>query len=143
MKKDLSIIKSIENIQFKYRRNDEKKKVIEAWNKAGNRTIKDLEKQTIKDFINKETIEDKKLTLQLLGPSKETITLDMNDDLYQKIKAKDLENGYYEDLFESKLDDTSDKEITVENENYKTYLKSNKESKENRIIFESQVEKAE
>jgi hypothetical protein len=40
------------------------------------------------------------------------------------------------------LDETSDKEITVENEIYKAYLKSNKERKENRIIFESQVEKA-
>lgn len=92
MKKDLSIIKSIENIQFKYRRNDEKRKVIEARNKAGNWTIKDLDKQTIKDFINKETVEEKKLNLQLLGPSKETITLDMNDGIYQKIKSKDLAN---------------------------------------------------
>jgi len=134
---------AIENIKFKYRRNDEKKKSTTDWDKAGNRTIKDLDKKTIQEFINKETVEDKKIKLQLLGPAKETITLDINDRIYQKIKTKDLkENGYYNNLFENTLDDWAEKETTVQNEKYKVYLKSNEESKEHQIIFESQVEKA-
>ncbi|MFA7298871.1 MAG: hypothetical protein WC010_04475 [Candidatus Absconditabacterales bacterium] len=142
MKKDLIILGSIENIKFKSRRNDESKKTIVDWNKAGNWTIKDLDKKTIEGFINQETVENKKLTLQLLGPAEESITLDINDKIYQKLESKDLKNGFYEDLFESKLADDSDKEATVQSENYKVYLKSNKEKKEQRIIFESQVESA-
>lgn len=142
MKKDLIILWSIENIKFKYRRNDEKSKKITPWDKAGNWTIKDVEKQSIKDFINKETIAEKKISLQLLGPTKETITLDINDGIYEDLQSKDLKaNGYHKNLFESKLGDGADKETTVQNEKYKAYLQSNEESKEYRIIFESQVGK--
>lgn len=141
MKKDLIILWSIENIKFKYRRNDEKSKKITPWDKAGNWTIKDIEKQSIEDFIKKETIADKKITLQLLGPAQETITLDINDGIYEDLQSKDLKaNGYHKNLFESRLSDGADKEATVQNEKYKAYLQSNEESKEYRIIFESQVE---
>ena len=140
MKKDLGIIGSIEDIKFKYRRSDEKRKITTDRDKAGNRAIKDVSKETIESFMKTETIEDKKIKLELLGPAKETITLDINDRIYQNISSEKLEkNGYYKDMFESRLGVGSDKEISVNNETYKTYLKTNEENKENRIIFESQV----
>jgi len=143
MKKDLTILGAIENIKFKYRRNDENKKTITPWDKAGNRTIKDIEKQTIQDFINTEDVTNKKIKLHLLGPAKEDITLDLNDKIYQKLESKDINaNGYYKNLFEKKLGDGADKTTTVQKENYKAYLQSNEDSKEYWIIFESQVEKA-
>lgn len=142
MKKDLAIIWSIEKIKFKYRRDDEKRKILTDWDKAGNRTIQDVGKQTIQSFMNAEKIEDKKINLQLLGPSKETITLDINDNIYKNIESKDLENGYYKNLFESKLGNEADKEIKIQNETYKIHIESNKEKTENQIIFESQVQSA-
>ncbi len=141
IKKDLIILGAIENIKFKYRRSDEKKKTATDRNKAGNWTVKDLKKEKIKEFINKETVEEKKLILQLLGPAKETMTLDINDKVYQKLTAKDIPaNGYYKNLFDSKLGDGADKEATVLNEKYKVNLQSNDEKKEYQVIFESQVE---
>ncbi len=141
IKKDLAILASIENIRFKYSRSDEKKD-INDWHKAGNRTIKDLKKTDVTDFIKKENSSEKKLSLQLLGPAETTITLDINDGIYEKIDAEDLAKGYYKNLFEEKLGDGADKEATVQEEKYKVYLKSDDEKKENRIIFESQVETA-
>jgi len=140
MKKDLAIIGSIENIKFKYRRSDEKRETTTDRDKAGNWTIKDINKETIKDFIKTDAEEEKKIVLELLGPANETITLDINDNVYKKLTSKDLENGYYKDLFESTLDDGDDKEVTVKNETYKIHLESDTNSKENWIIFESQVE---
>jgi hypothetical protein len=142
MKKDLAIIGSIENIKFKYRRSDERRKTTTDRDKAGNWTIKDINKETITNFIKTEAEEEKKIVLELLGPADETITLDINDNVYKKLKSKDLENGYYKDLFESTLDAGDDKEVAVNNESYKIHLESDINSKENRIIFESQVEKA-
>lgn len=67
MKKDLAIVASIENIKFKYRRSDEKKNVFNERDKAGSRTIKDLEKTTIQEFMKKEDVSEKKFTnLQIL-----------------------------------------------------------------------------
>ena len=142
IKKDLAIIGSVENIKFKYRRNDEKRKTLTDWNKAGNRTIKDIEKQTIKDFINQEKGEDKKISLKLLGPARENITLNINNNIYKNLEAKELgKNGYYKDIFETKLADKEDKELNVQNEKYKVHIESDKQNKENRMIFESQVAK--
>jgi hypothetical protein len=67
MKKDLLIIASLEHFQLRYRRSDQsQKKETSPWNKAGNRAIKDIEKEKIKEFIQKEDKEDKEIIVEIL-----------------------------------------------------------------------------